>query len=242
MLAKANGHTLPGWRDFERSVAAAFNGVNQENKFIFDVLIANPEIPVQYGISCKMRGELNRVSKDGRVTIELSNSSKKFKDYLNKRGIPANEYRSRAQDVGIGIVELVELWKHEVSRTNDGKIDTDKSGYLVLLYNKAGFYQLFWFRIQLPDPRNIHWYYPEIRTKKGEINSAGHLNGDDESGGRLFEWYSDSGGQLKYYPLATDAQWQSPEFRLEPLSEEARVFGLLTKAESYFPNQWNHSI
>ena len=72
--------------------------------------------------------------------------------------------------------------------------------------------------------------------------SAGHLNGDDESGGRLFEWYSDSGGQLKYYPLAKEAQWESQKFRLEPLSEEARVFGLLTKAESYFPNKCRLTI
>src|SRR5579859_6855404 len=42
MLAIRGGKTLPGWRDFERAVAAAFEGENQENKFIFDVLISDP--------------------------------------------------------------------------------------------------------------------------------------------------------------------------------------------------------
>jgi hypothetical protein len=46
------GKSLPGWRDFERSVALAFDGVEQESKAIFDVLIpmsSNPQI--NYGIS-----------------------------------------------------------------------------------------------------------------------------------------------------------------------------------------------
>ncbi len=38
MLAQKSGTTLPGWRDFERSVALAFGGVAQESKFIFDIL------------------------------------------------------------------------------------------------------------------------------------------------------------------------------------------------------------
>ena len=33
------GFTLPGWRDFERTVATVFGGVNSESKFIYDVLI-----------------------------------------------------------------------------------------------------------------------------------------------------------------------------------------------------------
>ncbi|MEW6739449.1 MAG: hypothetical protein ACOYU2_00250 [Nitrospirota bacterium] len=42
MLAQKQGRTLPGWRDFERAVAVAFNGESQENKFIFDVLLTDP--------------------------------------------------------------------------------------------------------------------------------------------------------------------------------------------------------
>ena len=79
MLATGHGRTLPGWRDFERSVALAFNGHASESKDIFDVRLPDQNIAgVSYGISCKMRRELNRIDKDGRVTIELSNSAKKF--------------------------------------------------------------------------------------------------------------------------------------------------------------------
>ncbi len=52
MLVRKGGGTLPGWRDFERSVASAFNGEGQENKFIFDVLIKHPASSTHYGISC----------------------------------------------------------------------------------------------------------------------------------------------------------------------------------------------
>ncbi|HVO41305.1 MAG TPA: hypothetical protein VMT34_01720, partial [Aggregatilineales bacterium] len=211
---------------------------NVQCRVASDVLIPDPGKPIACSISCKMGSQLNRVlKKDGRVTMELSNSSKKFKDFLNAKGIPSSEYRQRPRDVGIGIVEAIESWKSAVSVANGGTIDIEKSSYLVLLYNSAGFYQMFRFRIQLPDPRGISWYYPQ-RTRDGQRNAAGHLNGDDKDGGRQFEWYSDSGGQLKYYPLAADAVWKSPQFRLEPLSEEAKVFGLITKAESYFPQQW----
>ena len=38
-LAAPNGMTLPGWRDFERAVAAAFDGQAQESKYVFDVIV-----------------------------------------------------------------------------------------------------------------------------------------------------------------------------------------------------------
>ncbi len=238
MLAVKGGKTLPGWRDFERAVAAGFDGENQENKFIFDVLVSDPIKPIKYGISCKMRGELDRVKRDGKVTIELSNSVKKFTDYLNSKGIQFPDYRSRPADVGTNLIDLVEQWKASVSTIHGGMIDLSKSSYLVLLYNKSGLYQLYWYDIELPDPRRIHWYYPEIVSKTGVRKIAGHLNGDDSDDGRLFEWYSDSGGQLKYYPLASSAKWRSEPFSLEPPHGDLGKFGLLAKAQTYFPDKW----
>src|SRR5690348_17258987 len=35
----SNGRNLPGWRDFERAVAIAFNGKAQESKHVFDVIV-----------------------------------------------------------------------------------------------------------------------------------------------------------------------------------------------------------
>jgi hypothetical protein len=241
MLAQKHGRTLPGWRDFERAVAVAFNGENQENKFIFDVLITDPNKPVKYGISCKMRSELRRIDRDGRVTIELSNSSKKFNDYLTSKGIKTREYKSRADEVGKCLVELVEEWKLAVSIERGGNVDVGKSYYLTLMYDKTGFYQLHWLTLSLPDPAQINWYYPKT-NKKGKKKIAGHLNGDDKNQGRVFEWYGDSGGQLKYYPLAQDALWTSPRFCLEPLPATINKLGLLWKAKDYFPEQWDRLI
>jgi hypothetical protein len=237
MLAIENGRTLPGWRDFERTVATTFNGQNQENKFIFDVLLNDPTRPIQYGISCKMRSELNRIKKDGRVTIELSNSVKKFADFLEIKGIKKSEYVNRPREVGKGIVELVGKWKNDVSIEQGGKIDVSKSCYLTLMYNDLGFYQLHWFKVDLPNPDELNWYYPEV-VRNGQRVIAGHINGDDKNGGRVFEWYSDSGGQMKYYPLASSAVWSSPLFKLEPIPENASKIELSTKAKMYFPEQW----
>lgn len=71
--------SLPGWRDFERSVAFVFRGGAQESKAIFDVLVPiESESETCYGISCKMRETLQIINKTGRVTVEVSNSAGKF--------------------------------------------------------------------------------------------------------------------------------------------------------------------
>lgn len=240
MLAMSDGSTLPGWRDFERTVAAAFGGVAQEDKSIFDVLIPGVNGKTQCGISCKMRGELNRLEKDGRVTIELSNSIKKFQDYLVAKGIKPEKYVTRASQVGAALIDLVEQWKRDASIEQGGRVDLTKSCYLTLMYNRAGLYQVHWFRLTLPDPAKLRWYYPKIK-KNDKMQIAGHLNGDDENGGRVFEWYSRSGGQLKYYPLAKDALWASERFRLESIPLDRSTINLAAKARMYFPELWAKS-
>ena len=237
MLVTEEDGTLPGWRDFERTVAAAFNGVAQENKAIFDVIIPNADGKTQFGVSCKMRSELNRLEKDGRLTLELSNSVKKFQDRLGAKGIKSERYASRSSEVGIAVVELVEEWKHQASIEYGGTVDLARSCYMTLMYNRAGFYQVHWFRLGLPEPTKLRWYYPKIKVK-GKLQNAGHLNGDDKNGGRVFEWYSRSGGQLKYYPLAQDAIWASDRFRLEPISPDKSKIDLPAKAKLYFPDLW----
>ena len=108
---------------------------------------------------------------------------------------------------------------------------------MTLIYNDSGFYQLHWFKIDLPNPAELEWYYPEV-VKNGQCVIAGHINGNDKNGGRVFEWYSDSGGQMKYYPLASSAVWASPIFKLEPIPENVSKIELCTKAKIYFPEKW----
>ena len=50
-LAQQGDLTLPGWRNFERSVALVFGGKAQESKAVFDVLLPDQGKPgVSYGI------------------------------------------------------------------------------------------------------------------------------------------------------------------------------------------------
>ena len=234
MLAR-EGRTLPGWRDFERAVALAFGGEAQESKAIFDVLLSHTERPaVKYGLSCKMRGELNKIARTGRVSLELSNSAGQFWDYLKTKGITQSNYRDAPLEVGRSVIEVVEGWHYAVSIEQGGNVDLSGSSYLVLSWNKAGLYQLHQFSLTLPDISTLRWYFPSI-ARRGLESPARRLNGDDELG-TLFEWYGESGGQLKYYPFASAAIWASEPFQLEPLRETG--YGILAKAASYFTELW----
>jgi hypothetical protein len=101
MLVTKSG-TLPGWRDFERAVAATFSGAAQESKAVFDVLLPDEQNPtLMYGLSCKMREELDKVNRIGRVTMELSNSAKAFWSHLGTKNITQHNYRSYPAETGM---------------------------------------------------------------------------------------------------------------------------------------------
>ena len=236
MQASDDGKTLPGWRDFERSVALAFAGIPSESKDIFDVRLPDAALNgVYYGISCKMRGELSKVDKQGRVTIELSNAARTFWDHLDAKGIDHGNYKHHAAAVGRTLVELVSEWHDVAGIEQGGDVDLSKSCYLTLSWDKKGLYQLHQFPLSLPNPAELQWTFPTY-TKDGETVIGKHLRGNDPLG-VLFQWYGDSGGQLKYYPLVTDATWESDKFELEPLPSD-REHGVLHKVANYFPVQW----
>lgn len=232
------GGKKPGWRDFERAVAAALGGEAQESKYVFDVLLTDSEKPeIQYGLSCKMGNQLDRVTRQGRAFMELSNSAKKFWDYLHLKGINQTNFKDKPAEVGAALIELVKSWHLQESLLQGGHIDIQKSSYLVLAYNNMGWYQLYQFPLELPDAHQLHWYYP-IRTGKQEM-IVGNLRADD-SEGMIFEWYGQSGGQLKYYPPVTNSVWSSGRFQLEPLSNNVED-GLIAKVKMYFPSQWEQA-
>ena len=236
MLANSDGTTLPGWRDFERCTALAFSGLGSESKDIFDVRLPDPgRIGVYYGISCKMRRELSRIDRYGRVTIELSNSARKFWNHLNTKGLDQGNYKQNAPLVGQALLELVTQWHHVASFEQKGNVDLSKSFYFTLSWNKQGLYQLHQFPLDLPDPRHLTWTFPTYE-KDGTSSQGNHLRGDDETG-TIIEWYGESGGQLKYYPRVADAVWESSRFKLEPLPSDLE-HGIIHKAETYFPQQW----
>jgi len=237
-LVLKDGRTSPGWRDFERSVGVAFGGASQENKFIFDVLFPDPKREgIYFGVSCKMRRTLNDTKRTGRVTLELSNSSGKFWDRLGKKGINQQNYKEQPLKVAQELIYQENEWHTEADLGNGGQVDLAKSFYLALSWNHQGEYQLFKFTLTLPEPSTLRWDFPLV-VKKGLEQSGRRLRGLDE-GGTLFEWYGESGGQLKYYPPVEDSLWQSDIFRLEPLpSNWEERHGLLAKAMDYFPKLW----
>ena len=225
MLPSKDGLTLPGWRDFERTVALVLNGKAQENKAVFDVLVPIPRKPTMIGIACKMRRELDRLKRTGRVAFELSNSAGMFWDQLRKDGLTSKTYFKKPELVGCRLLNLVESWHLAVSTRRGGAVELDKSFYLVLSWNREGWYQLHQFKLDLPKPDALRWYFPTKRC----------LRGDDQDG-TLFEWYGESGGQLKYYPLSKKAVWRSPQFQLEPIKNAKQ--GMLAKVTTYFPEAW----
>ncbi len=237
-LVTKEGKTLPGWRDFERAFAACFGGQAQESKFIFDVLLTDAERPsIHYGISCKMRRTLSDTFRTRRVTLELSNSSGQFWRALEQRGLNQQNYKRNPGLAGKVLIGVVTQWHEAVGLESGGSVDLIRSFYLALSWNKSGQYQLFKFALTLPDASLLKWDFPNVESNDGE-HSGRRLRGNDNLG-TLFEWYGESGGQLKYYPLTSNALWTSDVFCLEPLPEEnAEQYGLMAKARAYFPRQW----
>lgn len=227
-LVFENNISLPGWRDFERSVALVFGGQAQESKAIFDVLLPDPtRNAVYYGLSCKMRETLRYVERTGRVTIEVSNSAGKFWGALRANELNEANYESNPEKAGRALIELVESWHRSVSIGMSGNVDLAGSFYLVLQWEKkSGYYQLFQLPLQLPHYQTLRWHIVSRR-----------LVGNDAQG-VIFEWYGYSGGQLKYYPFANSAIWKSDRFKLEPLPKNNVEYGILRKVAEYFPDLW----
>jgi len=231
------GLTLPGWRDFERSVALVFGGIAQESKAIFDVLIPDPRHSgVFFGISCKMRSEYNTMRRRGYLTLELSNAAGEFWRELAKHNLNQSNYKQNPALVGQLVTSLVEGWHDAVSHRYDGNVDLARSYFLALQWNRQGTYELFQVALPLPDPTKLHW---SVSAK--EVNGVVELgrsvrgrHGDNI----ILEWYAESGGQLKYYPRVEDVLWRSGPFTLEPIPPHITEHGVLAKAALYYPDIW----
>ncbi len=228
-LARPQGKTLPGWRDFERAVAVAFGGIAQESKAIYDVLV--PLVAgsdTYYGIACKMRKLLRDVQRTGRVTIEVSNSAGKFWDALQREGLADFETTpARAGDV---LLRLVEQWHKAVGIMHGGTIDTQKSFYLVLQWDeKTLTYRMYQYALAFPDPLMLSWSAQGRRLVGKDVR------------GIVIEWYGHSGGQLKYYPPVEQAIWVSEIFTLEPLPESNGEYGIMRRVREYYPELWQRA-
>ncbi len=188
-----------------------------------------------------MRRALNDTFKTNRVTLELSNSSGKFWKELALNGIEQRNYKQYPIQVGKILLSMVERWHHQVGISNGGSIDLERSYYLVLAWNARGMYQLYKFKLKLPEAEQLVWDFPDVNDESQQIQRSGRrLRGQDKDG-TIFEWYGESGGQLKYYPRVQDALWKSRVFNLEPIGSSCGIEEiLLSKAKLYFSAMWEN--
>lgn len=213
-----SGESMPGFRDYERSLAAVVGGTTPENKGVFDVQVATESSP--FGISCKMASF--QPERNLSCFMELSNSAAKFRKHLLDNYI---NWATEPTLAGPAIIDLVTQWHHDVA----GSIDVDRSKYAVLLHDpRWENFQLWSFPLDLKiaNPKQMEW------LKEGASLNGYYMDGDRRH--RLWQCYMESGGQLKYYPLIQWADWNTQRFPLEkppPVSP-------LEKPKLYFPDLW----
>jgi hypothetical protein len=241
---KAEGCTLPDWRQLERVVAEALNGVGPENKDVFDVVVQSPDHGgSDFGFSVKSK-ELSRVgaigdlATTGRVYMELCNSPAKLWDPLKRKGITEEDFRNQQNPeiVGQEVLNTVVSWKHQAAndwqRRHNRTLDLNRSVYLTISYSKPRpdrprEYQFHSF--DLPFPQRLSWYYISDRCLRAEDPLY--------PGEVIFDWYGLSGGQLKYYPRATTARYSSSRFTLL----NAQSVSLSRKAATLWPQEWTNA-
>lgn len=218
---RPGGGTMPGFRDYERALAAVLKARAPENKGVFDVIVDEGGAP--FGISCKMA--VMRPLAHASSFMELSNSLALFRNHLLNAQI---NWATEPTLAGPALVDLVSSW-HTAAGTSLG-LDLAASKYSILAHNGP------WTEFQiLAFPMNLKIANP-IGDVKWEVVGKS-LNGYlDDEGRRHLLWqvYMNSGGQMKYYPLLRWANWVTDRFALEI----PPVGSPIEKAMTYFADVW----
>lgn len=212
---------MPNSLGFERSLSAVLNGRTPENKGIFDIAVPAGE-GLPYGISCKMTEF--PAPKHLSSFMEMSNAAAKFREHLLDSRIT---YANEPMLAGPAVIDYIVKLHGLLADT----FDLAGSRYAVLGHDgKWEWFQVLCFPLDLTaiDPRSpgMHWEW-EGKAINGYI-----LDGDRRH--RLWQYYPTSGGQLKFWPLLSSAEWVTPRFRLEQPQPES----LPEKAQEYFGHLW----
>lgn len=218
---------MPDYLSFERVTAIVCHGQTTENKGIFDVTVPGGAGRKNFGVSCKMA--VAQPSLRLSWFMELSNSAKKFHDAFSAAGI---NWQIDPPIAGPIMVELVESWHHAAA----DHVDIGGSKYLLLTHDARWVnFELasFDLNLQRRDARTeVEWV---TEGRNGVISSlAGYIHDGDRTH-RLWQFFGNSGGQLKYYPLIGWEEWRSGTFQLE----EPPVHDLKAKARGYWPDLWS---
>ena len=212
---------MPGFRDYERALAAVLGGYTPENKGVFDVVVPTNEASGDIGISCKMAKI--PPARHQCSFMELSNSAAAWRNYLVDVQI---NWATEPGLAGPAVIDLVTSWHTAVA---DG-IDMDASSYSVLAHNSRWTsFELLCFplNLRLANPRGDVEWRREGQALNGYVDVGSRLH-------RLWQCYFNSGGQLKYYPPLDWARWRTEPFSLEQPPAES----LQDRAREYFPTLW----
>lgn len=213
--------TVPNSRDYERALAAVLRARTPENKGVYDVVVDTDTGP--FGISCKMVAEQPPASRCS--FMELSNAAAAFRSHLLRAQI---NWATEPGLAGPAIIDLVSSWHAAAARTL--LIDAAASRYSVLTHDRR------WQRFQLQCfPMDLRRARPvgDVTWKVEGQSLNGYIQ-DDGRVHRLWQCFMNSGGQLKFYPLLTWAEWLSPAFSLETPPPGS----LILRARDYFHEIW----
>ena len=214
---EGDGSTRIGWRQMERVVSYFYSGsMHEEDKHVFDVICPTWGVPDEkIGLSVKSKELKQRKQyfseqvEDTRLYLEIANSPAKFWDELKKDGITESDYGDEklAQRMGERVLGLVESWHFDAFR-QDQSLNAEKSRYLVISYGgwdesiRSRRCALHSFGLALPPAK---WTFSSGRCLRGICPITNSV---------LWDWYGLSGGQLKYYPRAETALFQTTTFEL----------------------------
>lgn len=217
---------MPDYLAFERVTAEVLGGSTNEDKGIFDVDVPGGDRRKPWGVSCKMAAA--QPPANNCWFMELSNSSKYFHDALEAAGVAA--WTTDPQQAGPVVVATVEAW-HAAARV---RYDLEASKYLLLIRDSRWRkFQIAAFDIHIlshANPQTVKW---RVEGRNGPSSLAGYV-GTNAGEHRLWQWYANSGGQLKFYPPKGWEEWHTNTFELETPS----VRGLKSKVDEYWPGKW----
>lgn len=217
----------PSARDFERCLAAVVGGRTPENKGIFDVVVATTTDT--FGISCKMAKAAPLKSLGS--FMELTNAAAQIRAHLLAHQI---NWIGEPMLAGPAIVDLFSGW-HTAAASQLG-ISLASSRYAILTHDsKWRTFQLqsFPLSLRVRNPRGEVAWSVGLDRKGDPSRLVGTID-DDGRTHLLWQYFANSGGQVKYYPLLTWADWLSAPFELEV----PPVASALDKGRLYFKELW----
>lgn len=217
---------MPDFLSFERVCAFVVGGKTNENKGVFDVEVPGGPQRRPWGISCKMATA--QPKSNCCWFMELSNSAKYLHDALEVAEIL--DWKVSAEAAGPILVKTVESW-HESARSD---YDVDASKYLLLTHDSRWEkFQIVCFDLNVltrAKPHEIKWV---VEGRDNPSSVAGYIETANGSH-RLWQWYANSGGQLKFYPPKEWENWSTEEFELST----PPIKTMKDRVDEYWPGAW----